>query len=193
LVDWLEKTKQAALLATSIALHQPAESIALLVAFLKSNLSQQQIIKYLSVFSLVGMVGVFLGTAASRLTTRAFLPIYTHSSSSLSSDHSDDQIDMPLPTRPLTQHVSVMACISLAHFSPCLFVSCLLTPLLFVLFVSPSLRPCREPVGVGDLGLGLCRACRGHLHLRWVGGLFCIYYSASYQDHLDTKNSDLNI
>lgn len=80
-----------------------------------------------------------------------------------------------------------MACISLAHFSPCLFVSCLLTPLLFVLFVSPSLRPCREPVGVGDLGLGLCRACRGHLHLRRVGGLFCIYYSASYQDHLDTE------
>lgn len=52
---------QAGLLAMSIALHQPAESIALLVAFLKSNLSSAQIVKYLSAFSGVGMIGVFLG------------------------------------------------------------------------------------------------------------------------------------
>lgn len=59
----------------SIALHQPAESIALLVAFLKSNLSSAQIVKYLSAFSGVGMIGVFLGkeSAASyipRLSSR---------------------------------------------------------------------------------------------------------------------------
>lgn len=55
---------QAGLLATSIALHQPAESIALLVAFLKSGMSQAQVTRYLTFFSLIGTIGVFLGKLA---------------------------------------------------------------------------------------------------------------------------------
>lgn len=55
----------AGLLALSIALHQPAESIALLVAFLKSGLSEGQTTRYLSLFSTVGMIGVVLGLAVS--------------------------------------------------------------------------------------------------------------------------------
>lgn len=51
----------AALLTLSISLHQPAESIALLVAFLKSGLSHTQIITFLSVFSCMGPIGVGLG------------------------------------------------------------------------------------------------------------------------------------
>jgi solute carrier family 39 (zinc transporter), member 1/2/3 len=50
-----------ALLTVSISLHQPAESIALLVAFLKSGLSKGQIIRYLSIFSCMGPIGVLLG------------------------------------------------------------------------------------------------------------------------------------
>eukprot|EP00586_Coscinodiscus_wailesii_P016120 CAMPEP_0172512012 /NCGR_PEP_ID=MMETSP1066-20121228/240972_1 /TAXON_ID=671091 /ORGANISM="Coscinodiscus wailesii, Strain CCMP2513" /LENGTH=399 /DNA_ID=CAMNT_0013291623 /DNA_START=267 /DNA_END=1463 /DNA_ORIENTATION=- len=53
----------SALLSLSIALHQPAESIALLVAFLKSNMSHSQIITYLSIFSTMGPVGVAIGMA----------------------------------------------------------------------------------------------------------------------------------
>jgi len=49
------------LLFLSIALHQPAESIALLIAFLKSGLPKRQIIQFLSVFSSLGLVGVLLG------------------------------------------------------------------------------------------------------------------------------------
>lgn len=54
-----------ALLTLSISLHQPAESIALLVAFLKSGMSEQQVIKYLSIFSCMGPIGVALGMAVS--------------------------------------------------------------------------------------------------------------------------------
>lgn len=36
---------------------QPAESLALLVSFLKSGLSEKQIIKMLSIFSCIGPVG----------------------------------------------------------------------------------------------------------------------------------------
>ena len=50
-----------ALLTLSISLHQPAESIALLVAFLKSGLSHGQIIRFLSIFSCMGPIGVLLG------------------------------------------------------------------------------------------------------------------------------------
>eukprot|EP00546_Thalassionema_frauenfeldii_P012004 CAMPEP_0178912988 /NCGR_PEP_ID=MMETSP0786-20121207/10583_1 /TAXON_ID=186022 /ORGANISM="Thalassionema frauenfeldii, Strain CCMP 1798" /LENGTH=390 /DNA_ID=CAMNT_0020585661 /DNA_START=47 /DNA_END=1216 /DNA_ORIENTATION=- len=55
----------AALLSLSIALHQPAESIALLVAFIKSGLSEADIIKYLSIFSSMGPMGVALGMAVN--------------------------------------------------------------------------------------------------------------------------------
>jgi len=50
-----------ALLSASIALHQPAESIALLIAFLKSGMPKDQIAKYLSVFSAMGPIGVATG------------------------------------------------------------------------------------------------------------------------------------
>jgi len=40
----------SALLSLSIALHQPAESIALLVAFLKSGMPKDEILKFLSAF-----------------------------------------------------------------------------------------------------------------------------------------------
>lgn len=54
-----------ALLTLSIALHQPAESIALLVAFLKSGMPKPQIIQFLSVFSAMGPIGVALGIAVN--------------------------------------------------------------------------------------------------------------------------------
>jgi len=40
---------------------QPAESIALLIAFLKSGMPKDQIAKYLSVFSAMGPIGVATG------------------------------------------------------------------------------------------------------------------------------------
>jgi zinc transporter ZupT len=49
------------LLASSIGLHQPAESMALLVSLLKSSLSKPSIIAALVVFSLIGPLGSFLG------------------------------------------------------------------------------------------------------------------------------------
>ena len=54
-----------ALLSLSIALHQPAESIALLVAFLKSGMPHSQVLQFLSVFSAMGPVGVALGMAVN--------------------------------------------------------------------------------------------------------------------------------
>ena len=48
-------------MAFSIALHQPAESIALLVAFLKTNMSVNNIIKFLTIFSFIGPIGVSAG------------------------------------------------------------------------------------------------------------------------------------
>ncbi|ACI65172.1 predicted protein [Phaeodactylum tricornutum CCAP 1055/1] len=54
-----------ALLTMSISLHQPAESIALLVAFLKSGVPEAQIIQYLSIFSCMGPIGVALGMAVN--------------------------------------------------------------------------------------------------------------------------------
>ena len=53
--------RDCALLTISISLHQPAESIALLVAFIKSGLSESQIIVFLGLFSSMGMIGVVLG------------------------------------------------------------------------------------------------------------------------------------
>lgn len=44
---------------------QPAESIALLVAFLKSGLTKEEIIRYLSIFSAMGPVGVAIGMAVN--------------------------------------------------------------------------------------------------------------------------------
>ena len=55
----------SALLSLSIALHQPAESIALLVAFLKSGMPHPQIIQFLSIFSCMGPIGVGIGMAVN--------------------------------------------------------------------------------------------------------------------------------
>jgi len=49
----------------SSAPFQPAESIALLVAFLKSGMPKGQIIRFLSVFSAMGPIGVALGMAVN--------------------------------------------------------------------------------------------------------------------------------
>jgi len=56
---------ECGLLTLSIALHQPAESIALLVAFLKSGMSKPEIVKYLSIFSAMGPIGVAIGMAVN--------------------------------------------------------------------------------------------------------------------------------
>lgn len=48
---------------------QPAESIALLVAFLKSGMPKGQILRYLSVFSAMGPVGVALGMAVNEFAS----------------------------------------------------------------------------------------------------------------------------
>lgn len=58
------------LLASSIGLHQPAESLALLVSLLKSSLSKSSIIMALLSFSMIGPLGSFLGN----LITSAKLP-----------------------------------------------------------------------------------------------------------------------
>lgn len=59
----LAGTKQSALLlAGAISIHQPAESLALLVALLKGGLPTERIAVLLSLFSAVGYVGAALGT-----------------------------------------------------------------------------------------------------------------------------------
>ncbi|CAM9828363.1 unnamed protein product [Chrysoparadoxa australica] len=58
------------LLAMSIGLHQPAESVALLVAFLKSGLSQQRIVRMLSLFSAVGPLGMLAGIMVSQYASK---------------------------------------------------------------------------------------------------------------------------
>ncbi|GMI60746.1 hypothetical protein ScalyP_jg2156 [Parmales sp. scaly parma] len=55
----------SALLSLSIALHQPAESIALLVAFLKSGMPKKEIFYFLSAFSCMGPIGVAIGMAVN--------------------------------------------------------------------------------------------------------------------------------
>lgn len=61
----------SALLSFSFALHQPAESIALLVAFLKSGMPKDQITLYLSVFSTMGPIGVVFGMAVKNIAVPA--------------------------------------------------------------------------------------------------------------------------
>ena len=59
----------SALLTLSIALHQPAESVALLVAFLKSGMPQAQITQYLAIFSCMGPIGVGIGMAVKSFSS----------------------------------------------------------------------------------------------------------------------------
>jgi zinc transporter ZupT len=66
-----QDTASAALTAASIALHQPAESLSLLVSLAKTALPPARILQYLLVYSLVGPVGMgagyILGKAAPPL------------------------------------------------------------------------------------------------------------------------------
>jgi solute carrier family 39 (zinc transporter), member 1/2/3 len=57
------------MMAACIALHQPAESIALLVAFLKSGLPVRTIVLCLSAFSLVALAGVTTGVMVSSVVS----------------------------------------------------------------------------------------------------------------------------
>lgn len=59
----------SALLTLSIALHQPAESVALLVAFLKSGMPQHQITHYLAIFSCMGPIGMGIGMAVKSFSS----------------------------------------------------------------------------------------------------------------------------
>lgn len=58
-----------ALLSLSIALHQPAESIALLVAFLKSGMPKPEIARFLSIFSCMGPIGVAIGMVVNNFAS----------------------------------------------------------------------------------------------------------------------------
>ncbi len=55
----------AALTTMSIAIHQPAESLALLVALLNNGLPRATVFRALSVFSCISPLGMLLGTAMS--------------------------------------------------------------------------------------------------------------------------------
>ena len=59
----------AIMMSLSIALHQPAESMALLVAFLKTSMPKPLITKWLGLFSGVGIFGVCLGLAISKVSS----------------------------------------------------------------------------------------------------------------------------
>ena len=60
-------SKSAWLLAASIGLHQPAESLALLVALVKSGLPKSRIILLLGAFTALGPLGLAAGIAAKRI------------------------------------------------------------------------------------------------------------------------------
>ena len=57
------------LMATSIGLHQPAESMALLVAFLKTNMPNSSIMRWLGLFSLIAPVGLVTGMYVSSMSS----------------------------------------------------------------------------------------------------------------------------
>lgn len=63
--DWTS----AVMMAASIGLHQPAESIALLVAFLKTSMPRPQVMRWLALFSMVGPLGVTAGVLISKIAT----------------------------------------------------------------------------------------------------------------------------
>ena len=59
------------MMAASIGLHQPAETLALLVAFLKTSLPTDAIVKYLTCFSIIGPLGVTLGLIVNKVASSA--------------------------------------------------------------------------------------------------------------------------
>lgn len=69
-----------------LAFAQPAESLALLVSFLKSGLSEKQIITMLSIFSCIGPVGKFTPSSIMLHASPSFVSIIAHRSSHVSQD-----------------------------------------------------------------------------------------------------------
>lgn len=59
----------AYMMAACVALHQPAESLALLVSFLKSGMSHRNIALWLSGFSAVALVGVAAGVVVNGIAS----------------------------------------------------------------------------------------------------------------------------
>lgn len=56
----------AVMMAASVGLHQPAETLALLVALLKSGMTRQEVVWYMSLFSVVGPLSTALGIAINK-------------------------------------------------------------------------------------------------------------------------------
>merc|ERR1719263_2461311 len=59
--------RQTLMMGAAIGIHQPAESLALLVALLKGGLTQRRTAQLLACFSLVGPSGFIVGTMLKRL------------------------------------------------------------------------------------------------------------------------------
>lgn len=62
----------AVFMAASVGLHQPAESLALLVAFLKTSMSRAAIVKWLAAYSAIGPLGVTAGVLISQIASPFF-------------------------------------------------------------------------------------------------------------------------
>eukprot|EP01032_Pedospumella_encystans_P008574 gene8574-10160_t len=62
-------TTSALMMSACIALHQPAESVALLVAFLKAEMPTSRTILWLMSFSMMSMVGVSAGLLVNKLAS----------------------------------------------------------------------------------------------------------------------------
>jgi zinc transporter 1/2/3 len=66
----LSSSKTSAYVMTAcIGLHQPAESIALVIAFLKSNMSLPSMVTALSLFSGVALVGNLAGQVVNQMAS----------------------------------------------------------------------------------------------------------------------------
>lgn len=61
--------KSALYMAASIGLHQPAESLALLIAFLKTDMPISSIVSWLTLFSFVGPAGVLSGVLIQKVSS----------------------------------------------------------------------------------------------------------------------------
>jgi zinc transporter ZupT len=68
--------KSALLLASSIGVHQPAESLTMLISLLKSGLSRRKIALLLGAYSLVGPLGLASGLFASVCVSSCFLVLF---------------------------------------------------------------------------------------------------------------------
>jgi zinc transporter ZupT len=68
--------KSALLLASSIGVHQPAESLTMLISLLKSGLSRRNIALLLGAYSLVGPLGLASGLFASVCVSNRFLVFF---------------------------------------------------------------------------------------------------------------------